>query len=63
VGSTVVLSVHDPVTIEGSAIAGYAFYASAFATLLEGLTGQPALVTRIDGAATGQQWKASWGKS
>jgi hypothetical protein len=63
VGSTVVLSVHDPVTIEGSAIAGYAFYASAFATLLEGLTGQPAVVTRIDGAAKGQQWKASWGKS
>ncbi len=63
VGSTVVLSVHDPVTIEGSAIAGYAFYASALATLLEGLTGQPAVVTRIDGAAKGQQWKASWGKS
>ncbi len=63
IGSTVVLAVHDPVTIEGSAIAGYAFYASAFATLLEELTGVPAVVTRIDGPEPGLRWKASWGRS
>jgi hypothetical protein len=63
VGSTVILAVHDPVTIEGSAIAGYAFYASAFATMLEELTGVPAVVTRIDGSAPGQHWKASWGRA
>jgi hypothetical protein len=63
VGSTVVLAVHDPVTIEGSVIAGYAFYASAFATMLEELTGVPAVVTRIDGEAPGQRWKATWGRA
>lgn len=63
IGSTVILSVRDPVTIEGSAVAGFAFYASAFATLLEELTGMPAVVTRIDGAQPGQQWKASWGRA
>ena len=63
VGSTVILSVHDPVTIEGSAIAGFAFYASAFSTMLEELTGVPAVVTRIDGSAPGLQWRASWGRA
>lgn len=63
VGSTVILSVSDPVTIEGSAIAGFAFYASAFSTMLEELTGVPAVVTRIDGPEPGQRWKASWGRS
>ena len=63
VGGSVILAVHDPVTIEGSAIAGYAFYASAFTTLLEELTGYPAVVTRIDGAERGQRWKASWGRA
>lgn len=63
VGSTVILAVSDPVTIEGSAIAGYAFYASAFSTMLEELTGVPAVVTRIDGPEPGQRWKASWGRS
>jgi hypothetical protein len=63
VGSAVILTVDDPVTIEGSPIAGYAFYASAFSTLLEELTGVPAVVTRIDGAAPGQRWRASWGRS
>ena len=63
VGSTVILAVHDPVTIDGSAIAGFAFYASAFATMLEDLTGVPAVVTRIDGNAPGQRWKASWGRA
>ena len=63
VGSSVILAVHDPVTIEGSLIAGYAFYASAFATMLEELTGVPAVVTRIDAAAPGQRWKASWGRA
>jgi hypothetical protein len=63
VGSTVILAVDDPVTIEGSAIAGYAFYASAFATMLEELTAVPAVVTRIDGAEPGQRWKASWGRA
>ncbi len=63
VGSTVILAVNDPVTIEGSVIAGYAFYASAFSTMLEELTGVPAVVTRIDGATPGQQWKASWGRA
>ena len=62
VGSTVILAVDDPVTIDGSAIAGYAFYASAFATMLEELTGVPAVVTRIDGSEPGQRWKASWGR-
>jgi hypothetical protein len=63
VGSTVVLSVQDPVTIEGSAMAGYAFYASAFATMLEALTGAPAVVTRIDGTEPGLRWKATWGRA
>jgi hypothetical protein len=63
VGSTVILAVDDPVTIEGSAIAGYAFYASAFSTMLEELTAVPAVVTRIDGAEPGQRWKASWGRA
>ena len=63
VGSTVILAVHDPVTIEGSVIAGYAFYASAFSTMLEELTGVPAVVTRIDGPDAGQRWKASWGRA
>ena len=63
VGSTVILAVHDPVTIEGSVIAGYAFYASAFSTMLEELTGVPAVVTRIDAEAPGQRWKASWGRA
>jgi hypothetical protein len=63
VGSTVILAVNDPVTIEGSAIAGYAFYASAFATMLEELTAVPAVVTRIDGTAPGQRWQATWGRA
>ncbi len=63
VGSMVILAVHDPVTIEGSVIAGHAFYASAFATMLEELTGVPAVVTRIDDASPGQRWKASWGRA
>ncbi len=63
IGSTVILAVHDPVTIEGSVIAGYAFYASAFSTMLEELTGVPAVVTRIDGPEPGQRWKASWGRA
>ena len=63
VGATVILAVRDPVTIEGSAIAGFAFYASAFATVLEELTGTPAVVTRIDGAERGQRWKATWGRT
>ena len=63
VGSTVILAVQDPVTIEGSVIAGYAFYASAFATMLEELTGVPAVVTRIDGPEVGQRWKATWGRA
>ncbi len=63
VGSAVILTVDDPVTIEGSPIAGYAFYASAFSTMLEELTGVPAVVTRIDGTAPGQRWRASWGRS
>jgi hypothetical protein len=63
VGSSVILSVHDPVTIEGSAIAGYAFYASAFGTMLEELTGVPAVVIRIDGSEPGQRWKATWGRA
>jgi hypothetical protein len=63
VGSTVVLAVRDPVTIEGSAVAGYAFYASAFATMLEALTGAPAVVTRIDGNGPGLCWKATWGRA
>ena len=62
VGATVILSVADPVTMEGSPIAGYAFYASAFATMLEELTGVPAVVTRIDGVKPGLRWKASWGR-
>jgi hypothetical protein len=63
VGSTVVLAVHDPVTIEGSAVAGYAFYASAFATMLEALTGSPAVVTRVDSTGPGLRWKATWGRA
>ncbi len=63
VGSAVILSVEDPVTIEGSPIAGYAFYASAFSTMLEELTGVPAVVTRIDGPPPGQRWRAAWGRS
>jgi hypothetical protein len=63
VGGTVVLSVRDPVTIEGETIAGYAFYASAFATLLEELTGVPAVVTRIDGSHAGQRWNAVWSRA
>jgi hypothetical protein len=63
VGSTVVLAVRDPVTIDGSAVAGYAFYASAFATMLEALTGAPAVVTRIDGNGPGLRWKATWGRA
>ena len=63
VGGSVILAVRDPVTIEGSAIAGFAFYASAFSTLMEELTGYPAVVTRIDGTACGQSWKATWGRS
>ncbi len=62
VGSTVILAVHDPVTIEASVIAGYAFYASAFATMLEELTGVPAVVTRIDAPGVEQRWKATWGR-
>jgi hypothetical protein len=63
VGSHVILAVRDPVTIEGSPIAGFAFYAQAFATMLEALTGQPAVVVRIDGTARGQRWQASWGRA
>ncbi len=63
IGAHVILAVSDPVTIEGSPIAGFAFYASAFATMLEELTGQPAVVVRIDGAARGQRWQASWGRA
>lgn len=62
VGASVILSVHDPVTIEASTIAGHAFYAAAFATLLEELTGVPAVVTRIDDGQTGQRWQATWGR-
>jgi hypothetical protein len=63
VGANVILAVRDPVTIEGSAIAGFAFYAAAFATILEELTGMPTIVTRIDGADRGQRWKATWGRA
>ena len=63
VGSSVILLVRDPVTIEGSAVAGFAFYASAFGTMLEDLTGVPAVVTRIDGSPPGQRWKAAWGRA
>jgi hypothetical protein len=63
VGAAVILSVADPVTIEGSPIAGFAFYASAFATLLEELTGTPAVVTRIDDSRPGLRWKATWGRA
>ena len=63
VGSTVILAVDDPVTIEGSAVAGFAFYASAFASILEELTGVPAVVTRIDGSEPGQRWTAAWGRA
>jgi hypothetical protein len=63
VGSSVILAVHDPVTIEASVIAGYAFYASAFATMLEQLTGVPAVVTRIDAPGPGQRWQATWGRA
>lgn len=63
VGATVVLLIRDPVTIETSVIAGYAFYASAFATMLEELTGVPAVVTRLDDSAPGLRWKASWGRA
>jgi hypothetical protein len=63
IGSTVVLAVEQPVTIAGSATAGYAFYASAFATLLEELTGVPAIVTRIDATGSGQKWQAVWSKA
>ena len=63
IGASVILSVRDPVTIEGSTVAGFAFYASALSTMLEELTGVPAVVTRIDGAGTGQQWRAAWGRS
>lgn len=62
VGSSLVLVIQDPITIEGSVIAGYAFYASAFAGMLEEVTGAPAVVTRIDGASPGLHWKASWGR-
>ncbi|HYW50467.1 MAG TPA: hypothetical protein VE861_07670 [Gemmatimonadaceae bacterium] len=62
VGASLIMSVQDPVTIEASTIAGYAFYASAFATMLELLTGAPAVVTRIEDAQPGQRWKASWGR-
>lgn len=62
IGAAVILSVPDPVTIEGSAIAGFAFYASAFATMLEELTGVPAVVTRIDDSRPGLHWRASWGR-
>jgi hypothetical protein len=60
VGSTLVLAVDDPVTIDGAEIAGYAFYASAFAVLLEELTGVPAVVIRIDAPPPSQRWKATW---
>jgi hypothetical protein len=63
VGSTVILAVDDPVTIDGSAVAGFAFYASAFSSMLEELTGVPAVVTRIDGSEPGQRWKATWGRA
>lgn len=63
VGASVILVVRDPVTIEGSAVAGFAFYASAFATMLEALTGMPAVVTRIDSAERGQRWQAAWGRA
>lgn len=62
VGASLILSVHDPVTIEASTIAGHAFYASAFAAMLEELTGAPAVVTRIDDGQPGQRWKATWGR-
>lgn len=63
VGATVVMSVADPVTIDGSVIAGFALYASAFATMLEELTGVPAVVTRIDAPPPSQRWTAAWGRS
>jgi hypothetical protein len=63
VGATVVLAVDDPVTIDGSVIAGYAFYASAFGTMLEELTGVPAVVTRVDAPPPAQRWQAAWGRN
>lgn len=62
VGASVILSVRDPVTIDGSAVAGFAFYASAFATMLEELTGVPAVVSRLDVPEAGQRWRAAWGR-
>ena len=62
VGASLLLEIRDPITVEGSVIAGYAFYASAFATMLEELTGAPAVVTRVDHAGSGLQWKATWGR-
>ena len=63
IGSHVILAVSDPVTVDDSPIAGFAFYAQAFATMLEEVTGRPAVVVRIDGAAPGQRWQASWGRA
>ncbi|MCU0625721.1 MAG: hypothetical protein MUF21_04420 [Gemmatimonadaceae bacterium] len=61
VGAHVLLAVEQPVTDEGQGTAGHAFYAAAFAELLERLTTSPAVVTRVD-AARGARWRADWGR-
>lgn len=62
VGAAVLLDVRGPVTGDGSGTAGHAFYAAAFATFLERLTGVPAVVARVD-AAQGARWRADWNRS
>lgn len=64
VGATVRLEVPVPVMLDegqGSA-AGHAFYAAAFGTILERLTGVPAVVARVD-ASRGAGWRADWGRA
>jgi hypothetical protein len=63
IGASLVMRVKQPVLSEGPTIAGYAFYASALATMLELVTGQPAVVTRVDSTNDGHQWKAAWGRA
>lgn len=61
VGAAVLLEVRDPVTGEGPGTAGHAFYAAAFGTVLERLTGVPAVVARVD-APRGAMWRADWSR-
>jgi hypothetical protein len=62
VGASLMMSVARPVMLEGSESAGFAYYASAWSAMLEQITGQPAVVTRVDASGDQQQWTATWGR-